>query len=128
MAKVIKIEILHKIDHGKVFLTQISEITNKVLNYKSLQEKKPYCNDIFCCNKLQIVAINLYCNEKLSLPTIAIKFVAIDYCNKNFIIIEFCCNKIFLLLLKILNCNKKYCCYNLLQNFFCCDRLPQQYG
>ena len=29
----------------------MSEITNKVPNYKSLQEKKSYCNKIFCCNK-----------------------------------------------------------------------------
>ena len=49
--------------------------------------------------------------------------VTIDYCNKNFVVIEFCWNKIFLLLLKILYCNKIYCCYNLLQQNFCCDRL-----
>ena len=41
-----------------------------------------------------------------------------DYCNKNFIAIEFCCNKIFFLLLKILYCNKKYCCYNLMRLSF----------
>ena len=48
------------------------------------------------------------------LPTVEIKSMTIGYCNKNSILIEFCCNKIFLLLLKILYCNKKYCCYNLL--------------
>ena len=65
---------------------------------------------IFYCNKFHFVAINLYCNEIFSLPTDAIKFVTIDYCNKNFIAIV-CCNKIFLLSLKILYCNKKYCDY-----------------
>ena len=89
----------------------------------------------FCCNKLHIVAINLYCHEIFSLLIVAIKFVIIDYCNKNFVVIEFCCNKrflllfflkFFLLLLKILYCNKKYCCYNLLQEIVCCDRLLQQ--
>ena len=49
--------------------------------------------------------------KKNLLPTIAIKSLTIDYCNKNFIAIEFCYNKIFLLSLKILYCNKKYCCY-----------------
>ena len=48
-------------------------------------------------------------------PIVAIKSVAIDYCNKNFFAIEFGCNKIFLLLLKILYYNKKYCYHNLLQ-------------
>ena len=47
-----------------------------------------------------------------SLPTIVIKSMTIDYCNKNFVAIEFYCNKIFLSSLKILYCNKKYCCYN----------------
>ena len=47
---------------------------------------------------------------------------------------KFCCNRlffkntltiiIFLLLLKILYYNKKYCWYNLLQQIFCCNRLP----
>ena len=59
------------------------------------------------------------------LPTETIKFVAIEYCNKNFVAIEFCCNKRFLLLLKILYCQKKKnCSYNLLQHIFCYDRLP----
>ena len=65
---------------------------------------------IFYCNKFHFVAINFYCNEIFSLPTDAIKFVTIDYCNKNFIAIV-CCNKRFLLSLKILYCNKKYCDY-----------------
>ena len=73
---------------------------------------------IFYCNKFHFVAINFYCNEIFSLPTDAIKSVAIDYCNKNFVAIV-CCNKRFLLSLKILYCNKKYCYYKLLQkNFF----------
>ena len=38
--------------------------------------------------------------KQIMCPTIAILFV----------VIEFCCNKIILLLLKILYCNKKYCC------------------
>ena len=66
----------------------------------SLQEKNSIAMKFF-------VAINLYCNEKISLSTI--KFGAIDYCNKNFIAIEFCCNKLFLLLLKILYSNEIYC-------------------
>ena len=53
--------------------------------------------------------------EKILFLIVAIKFVAIDYCNKNFVAIEFGCNKIFLLLLKILYYNKKYYYYNLLQ-------------
>ena len=73
---------------------------------KRTTRKKPYCNEIFCCNKhlLQrrnfvahhcnkviIVAINLYCNKKISLSTIAIKFVVLYYYNKIFVAIEFCC-------------------------------------
>ena len=38
--------------------------------------------------------------KQIMCPTIAILFV----------VLEFCCNKIILLLLKILYCNKKYCC------------------
>ena len=36
--------------------------------------------------------------KQILLSTIAIKSVTIDYCNKNFVAIEFCYNKIFLLL------------------------------
>ena len=66
--------------------------------YESLKEeekkkkKETYSNKSFCCNS-QIVAINLYCDKKTLLPTIAIKSVTIDYCNKNLVAIEFCFNK-----------------------------------
>ena len=99
-------------------MIQISEITNKVPNYKSLQEKKPLLQRNF------FVAINFksIATENFLFPVI--KSMAIDYCNKIFFVIEFGCNKIFFLLLKILYYNKKYCCYNLLQQNFCCNRLP----
>jgi len=45
--------------------------------------------------------------EKILFLTVAIKSVAIDYCNKNFVAVEFGCNEIFLLLLKILYYKKK---------------------
>ena len=53
----------------------------------------------FCCNKYLL-------QRKISLPTVAINFVAIGYRNKIFVAIVFCCNKLvtikqFLLLLKI---------------------------
>ena len=64
--------------------------------------KNKYCNKIFYCNKLKIFVINNYCNETNSLHTIAIKSVAINYYNKNLVAIVFCCNKISLLLLKII--------------------------
>ena len=53
------------------------------------------------------------------LPNIVIKSVGNRLLQQ-----KFCCNKIFLLLFKIIYCNKKYNCYNLLQKNFCCDRLP----
>ena len=53
----------------------------------------------------------------MALPTIRIKSVTIDYCHKNFIAIEFFCNNIFLLLLKILYCNKKR-----ISAIICCNK------
>ena len=66
----------------------------------SLQEK------LCCCNKLEIVAIKPYCNRNISLHIVAINSVLIGYCDKIFVAIAFYYNKIFLLLLKILYCNK----------------------
>lgn len=55
--------------------------------------KTPCCNKISCCNKLKIFATNTYCNEKTSLPIIAINSVAIGYHKKILVIIVFCRNK-----------------------------------
>ena len=82
------------------FFWERSEGTNG--HYK----KKLYCNKLFCCNKLEIVAIKPYYNKNILLHIIAINSVLIGYCNKIFIAIAFYCNKIILLLLKILYCNK----------------------
>ena len=68
---------------------------------------------------------------EILLLTVAIRSVAIGYCNKNFVAIgycnkAFCYNKIFLLLLKTVYWDKNYCCYNLFQKNICCDRLILQ--
>ena len=55
--------------------------------------KTPCCNKICCCNKQKIFATNTYCNEKTSLPIIAINSVAIGYHKKNLVAIVFCRNK-----------------------------------
>ena len=39
--------------------------------------------NFFYCNKFKIIAIKTYCNENISLQTIAIKFMAIYYCIKK---------------------------------------------
>ena len=64
----------------------------------------------------------------------------VTYCNKNFVVTNdsnniFCCNKVFLIIIKIFYFNKtllqRNFCYNSLlsqQNFFCCNRgLLQQF-
>ena len=82
-------------------------LLGKIRGHKwSLQEKKLYCNKLFCCNKIKIFAIKTYRNENISLHIIAINFVVIGFHDKSFVAIAFYCNKIFLLLLKILYCNK----------------------
>ena len=63
---------------------------------------------------------------EILLLIVAIRSVAIGYCNKNFVAIAFCYNKIFLLLLKTIYWDKNYCCYNLFQQNICCDRLLLQ--
>ena len=65
-----------------------------------------YKKKLYCCNKLEIVAIKPYCNKNILLHIIAINSVLIGYCDKIFVAIAFYYNKIFLLLLKILYCNK----------------------
>ena len=61
-------------NHQNTFQTLIHLLSN---HYK----KKALLHEIFCCNKLKIVAINTYCNEKILLPTVAKNSMAISYRN-----------------------------------------------
>ena len=61
-------------DHQNTFQTLIHLLSN---HYK----KNALLPEIFWCNKLKIVAINTYCNEKFSLPTVAKNSLAMGYLN-----------------------------------------------
>ena len=61
-------------DHQNTFQTLIHLLSN---HYK----KNALLPEIFWCNKLKIVAINTYCNEKFSLPTVAKNSLAMGYRN-----------------------------------------------
>ena len=74
-----------------------------------------YCNKNICCNKFLKV---LYCNKN---------YVAINYSNNIF-----CCNKVFLIIIKAFYCNKIYCNEIFFAIVYChklyCNRgLLQQY-
>ena len=73
----------------------------------SLQDKKLYCNELFCCNKTLLQRKDFYahCCNKLGGNRLLQQKIC---CN------SVCCNKIFLLLLKILIFH---------QYFICCNRL-----
>ena len=90
-------------------------LLGKIKGHKwSLQEKKLYCNKLFCCNKVEIFAIKPYCNKNISLHVIAINLVVIGYCDKIFVAIAFYCNKNIFIIIKNTLLQQKYCCYNLL--------------
>ena len=61
-------------NHQNTFQTLIHLLSN---HYK----KKALLHEIFCCNKLNIVTINTYCNEKILLPTGAKNSMAMGYRN-----------------------------------------------
>ena len=47
------------------------------------RKKNVYYNEFFYYNKFKIIAIKTYCNQNILFQTIAVKLMAIDYCNKK---------------------------------------------
>ena len=80
-------------------------------------------------NIIFFIAIEVYCNNLKFIatkpPNAILKSVTVTYCNKKFVATNcinniFCCNKVFLIIIKIFYCNQTL----LQQNFYCNSLLP----